>query len=169
MRIGRSLTRTKIYDRPPRGGQGRRMRTLLSRPRFISRLRLQGKSAPTTGRVGPTALVAKSYLFGCRRRDGARSSVASVSKCWARDRIILAHGPLVWAQRVNSRRWIGKMRSRSGFRSRHLSADHGDGDFFLLAARASLAIDHADLIRAIRSQIETAHCCYPAYACARLF
>jgi hypothetical protein len=39
------------------------------------------------------------------------------------------------------------------FRRRHLTADHGPIDFHLIAARANLVADHAELIRAIRVQL----------------
>jgi hypothetical protein len=40
------------------------------------------------------------------------------------------------------------------FRQRHLTEDHGQVEFYLISARANLATDHAEMVAAIRDQIE---------------
>ena len=49
---------------------------------------------------------------------------------------------------------MARFRARAeAFRSQRLATDTGDVPFYLLAARASLALDHVELIAAIRAQL----------------
>jgi hypothetical protein len=86
----------------------------------------------------------------CGKSFWTYDAVMHVSLDWEYRGRRVQKGPVVYCAFEGA---DGFRNRAEAFRQRHLAEDHGDVEFYLVAARANMAIDHEELTKAIRSQL----------------